>query len=68
MRDMGNEPECFGDRQPFILLWQDGEPCGVNRIYRLYRNEGLSLRKWQVRLQTVGTKAPMLIEAKANAR
>ncbi|MBY5475649.1 transposase, partial [Rhizobium leguminosarum] len=41
----GNERRRFGYRRLFILLRRDGEPSGVNRIYRLYREEGLSVRK-----------------------
>ena len=55
-------------RRLFILLRRDGEPPGVNRIYRLYREEGLSVRKRKTRRRAVGTRAPILVEAKANAR
>ncbi|MET4087916.1 hypothetical protein ABID60_003639, partial [Bradyrhizobium sp. S3.5.5] len=30
-------------RRLFVLLRQQGEPSGRNRIYRLYREEGLSV-------------------------
>ncbi|MBB6305611.1 transposase InsO family protein [Rhizobium leucaenae] len=50
------------------MLRRDGEPSGVNRIYRLYRAEGLSVRKRKARRRAVGTRAPILVEAKANAR
>ena len=65
---MANERKRFGYRRLFILLRQGGEPSGVNRIYRLYRDEGLSLRKRQARRRAVGTRAPILVEAKVNAR
>jgi transposase InsO family protein len=68
IRDMANERKRFGYRRLFILLRQGGEPSGVNRIYRLYREEGLSVRKRQARRRAVGTRAPILVEAKANAR
>jgi transposase InsO family protein len=58
----------FGYRRLFILLRRDGEVSGVNRIYRLYREEGLSMRKRKARRRAVGTRAPILVEAKANAR
>ncbi|MFW8584080.1 IS3 family transposase [Rhizobium beringeri] len=45
LRDLANERRRFGYRRLFILLRRDGEPSGVNRIYRLYREEGLSVRK-----------------------
>jgi putative transposase len=47
---------------------QDGEPSGINRIYRLYREEGLTVRKRRGRRRVAGTRAPILVEAAANAR
>ncbi len=44
------------------------EPSGINRIYRLYREEGLTVRKRRARRRAVGTRAPILVEARANAR
>ena len=68
LRDLANERRRFGYRRLFILLRRDGEPSGVNRIYRLYREEGLSVRKRKARRRAVGTRTPILVEAKANAR
>jgi transposase InsO family protein len=68
LRDLANERRRFGYRRLFILLRREGEPSGVNRIYRLYREEGLSVRRRKVRRRAVGTRAPILVEAKANAR
>jgi transposase InsO family protein len=68
LRDLANERRRFGYRRLFILLRRDGEPSGVNRIYRLYREEGLSVRKRKTRRRAIGTRAPILVEAKANAR
>ncbi|MFC0482216.1 IS3 family transposase [Gellertiella hungarica] len=68
LRDLANERRRFGYRRLFILLRREGEPSGVNRIYRLYREEGLSVRKRKTRRRAVGTRAPILVEAKANAR
>jgi putative transposase len=45
LRDLANERKRFGYRRLFVLLRQDGEPSGINRIYRLYREEGLTVRK-----------------------
>jgi transposase InsO family protein len=39
----------------------------VNRIQRLYREEGLSVRKRRARRKAVGARAPILVEAKPNA-
>lgn len=40
----------------------------INRTYRLYREEGLTVRKRKARRKAVGTRAPILVEARANAR
>ena len=68
LRDLANQRRRFGYRRLFILLREQGEPSGVNRIYRLYREEGLTVRKRKARRRAVGTRTPILVEAKANAR
>jgi transposase InsO family protein len=68
LRDLANERRRFGYRRLFILLRREGEVSGVNRIYRLYREEGLLVRKRRARRKAIGTRAPILVEAKANAR
>jgi len=68
IRVLANERKRFGYRRLFILLRQGGEPSGINRIYRLYREEGLTVRKRRARCRAVGARAPILVEAKANAR
>ena len=54
LRDLANERKGFGYRRLFVLLRQQGEPSGINRLYRLYREEGphgaqatgLEARRW----------------------
>ena len=41
---------------------------GINRIYRLYRKEELTVRKRKARRRAVGTPTPILVEARPNAR
>jgi putative transposase len=41
LREPANERKRFGYRRLFV----QGEPSGTNRIYRLYREEGLTVRK-----------------------
>ena len=50
------------------MLRREGEPSGINRIYRLYREEGLTVRKRKASRKAIGTRAPILIETRANAR
>lgn len=59
LRDLANQRRRFGYRRLFILLRREAEPSGVNRIHRLYREEGLSVRKRKARRRAVGTRAPI---------
>lgn len=68
LRDIANERRRFGYRRLFILLRREGELSGINRIYRLYREEGLTVRKRRARRRAVGARAPILVEARPNAR
>ncbi len=68
LRELANARRRFGYRRLFVLLRQQGERSGKNRIYRLYREEGLTVRKRRSRRRAVGTRAPILVEAKPNAR
>jgi len=42
----------------------EGEASGISRIYRIYREDELTVRKRRVRRRAVGTRAPILVEAK----
>jgi putative transposase len=68
LRELANERRRFGYRRLFVLLRREGEQSGINRIYRLYRQEGLTVRKRRARRRAVGTRCPILVEAKVNAR
>ena len=68
LRELANERRRFGYRRLFVLLRREGEPSGINRIYRLYSEEGLTVRKRKARRKALGTRAPILVEARANAR
>ena len=68
LRELANQRRRFGYRRLFILLRREGEPSGINRIYRLYREEGLTVRKRRARRRAVGTRTPILVEARVNAR
>lgn len=68
LRELANQRRRFGYRRLFVLLRREGEPSGINRIYRLYREEGLMVRKRRSRRKALGTRAPILVEARPNAR
>jgi transposase InsO family protein len=61
LRELANARRRFGYRRLFILLRQEGERSGMNRIYRIYREEGLTVRKRRDRHHAVGVRAPILI-------
>ena len=68
LRELANERRRFGYRRLFIMLRREGEPSGINRIYRLYREEGLGVRKRKGRKRAIGVRAPIPVEARPNAR
>lgn len=68
LHDLAAERRRFGYRRLFVLLRCEGETSGKNRIYRLYREEGLMVRRRRARRRAIGTRAPILVEAKVNAR
>jgi transposase InsO family protein len=45
LRALAQERRRFGYRRLFVLLRREGEIAGLNRVYRLYRQEGLNVRK-----------------------
>ena len=68
LRDLASERRRFGYRRLFVLLRRDGETSGISRIYRLYREVGLTVRKRSARRRAVGTRARILVEARPNVR
>ena len=68
LRELANQLRRFGYRRLFILLRREGERSGIKRIYRLYREEGLMVRKRRGRRKALGTRAPILVAARPNAR
>jgi putative transposase len=57
LRELANERRRFGYRRLFILLRREGEASGINRIYRIYRDEGLTVRKRRARRRAIGIRA-----------
>jgi hypothetical protein len=63
LRDLANERKRFGYRRLFVLPRQAGEASGINLIYRLDREGGLTVRKRRARRRAVGARVPILVEA-----
>jgi putative transposase len=68
LRDLAAQRRRFGYRRLFVLLRREGERSGSNRIYRLYREEGLTVRKRKAHRRAVGARAPILVAAQPNTR
>lgn len=51
-----------------MILSRDGHVMNRKRTQRLYREEGLAVRRWRGRKRALGTRAPLVTEAVANAR
>jgi putative transposase len=58
----------FGYRRLHVILRRDGHVLNRKRAQRLYREEGLSVRRRRSRKRAIGTRAPLVTEALANAR
>lgn len=68
LRQLAAEQRRFGYRRLHMLLRGEGHILNRKKIQRLYREEGLSVRRQRSRKRATGTRAPLLVEAKANAR
>lgn len=45
LRDLAGEHVCYGSRRLHVVLRREGWPINYKRVYRLYLEEGLSLRR-----------------------
>jgi putative transposase len=68
MREIANERRRFGYRRLAILLRREGKGMNLKRVYRLYREERLTVRKRGGRKRALGTRAPMAIPQEPNQR
>lgn len=66
-RDLSNEWHRIRYRRLLVLLRCEGESSGIRRIYRLSGKEGLMVLKRNARHQAIGTRAQVLIKARADA-
>jgi putative transposase len=58
----------FGYRRLHILLQREGIEVNWKRLYRIYKEEKLTVRKRGGRKRALGTRAPMAIPQDANQR
>ena len=68
MRELAGERHRFGYRRLHVLLRREGLVVNRKRTQRLYREEGLMVRRRRARKRATGTRAPLVIAARPNAR
>jgi putative transposase len=68
MKAIAIERRRFGYRRIHVLLRREGIIVNHKRLFRLYREEKLSVRKRGGRKRALGTRAPMLVPLLPNQR
>ena len=68
LRELSSERRRFGYRRLHILLRREGWALNWTKTYRVYREEGLTVRKRGGRKRALGTRAPMAIPQGPNQR
>ena len=68
LKELAAEQRRFGYRRLHGLLRADGHAVNRKKTQRLYREEGLTVRKRKGRKRAAGSRAPILTEARPNAR
>jgi putative transposase len=68
LKELALERRRFGYRRLHILLRREGIVLNRKKVYRLYREERLTVRKRGGRKRALGTRAPMAIPQGPNQR
>ncbi len=68
LRELANERRRFGYRRLGILLAREGFEVNHKKLFRLYREEGLAVRRRKSRKRALGTRRPILVPDRANQR
>ena len=68
LRSLAAERRRFGYRRLGILLQREGVSMNKKKLYRLYREEGLAVRRRRGRKRATGTRAPMALPDGPNQR
>ena len=68
LRELASQRRRFGYRRLGLLLEREGIELNPKKLYRLYREERLTVRKRGGRKRALGTRAPMAIPQGSNQR
>jgi putative transposase len=58
----------FGYRRLGWLLDREGTKVNLKKVYRLYREEGLAVKRRRGRRRAIGTRAPLVVPRELNQR
>ncbi|SMC56478.1 HTH-like domain-containing protein, partial [Fulvimarina manganoxydans] len=61
MISLARERRRFGYRRLHVLLRREGHTVNHKKLFRLYREERLAVRRRGSRKRAIGTRAPMLV-------
>ncbi len=68
LKELSQERKRFGYRRLHILLEREGIHLNHKKLRRLYREEGLQVRKRGGRKRALGTRAPLVMPSRPNER
>jgi putative transposase len=68
LKELASQRRRFGCRRLHLLLECEGVIMNWQKLYRLYRDEKLTVRKRGGRERALGTRAPMAIPQETNRR
>jgi putative transposase len=68
LRELASQRRRFGYRRLHLLIERDGLAVNHKKVYRLYREEKLTVRRRGGRKRALGTRAPMAIPQGPNQR
>ncbi len=68
LRELANERRRFGFRRLGVLLKREGIVMNRKKLLRLYREEGLAVRRRRGRKRALGTRTPMIVPSGPNQR
>lgn len=68
MQEIAGKRRRFGYRRIGVLLERKGMSMNHKKLYRIYREEGLSVKRRRGRKRARGTRTPMPVAGRPNAR
>jgi len=68
MRSIAQERRRFGYRRILVLLKREGHVVNHKKLFRLYREEKLTVRRRGGRKRAIGTRAPLVVPLVPNER